>query len=51
MTAGEQAKKEGTTLKEISDVTGVLLRTLDNWSKHKPLLFKCVIEGTKVLRR
>lgn len=46
MTASKQAKEAGLkSLKEVSELTGQSLQTLDNWSKHKKELFKVVLLG------
>ena len=46
MTASQQAKAAGLKgLSEVSEITGVSLQTLDNWSKNKPKLFEIVIKG------
>ena len=46
MAASQQAKSKGlTSLKQVSDLTGVSPQTLDNWHKHKPELFEVVLCG------
>ena len=46
MTPSQQAKELGlTSLAQVSTLTGVSPQTLDNWSKHKPVLFKVVLQG------
>lgn len=46
MKPSEMCKKAGLTgLKELSELTEVGDRTLTNWHKHKPQLFKIVILG------
>ena len=50
MTASEQAKSVGLkSLSQVSDFSGVSLQTLNNWSNHKPRLFKVVLFGCKFL--
>ena len=46
MKASEKAKTAGLkNLTELSEITGVSLQTLTNWSKNKPRLFDVVIRG------
>jgi hypothetical protein len=46
MTASEQAKAAGLkSLAQVSELTGVSFQTLNNWSKHKPDLFRVVLLG------
>ena len=46
MTPSQQAKEAGLkSLSRVSDITGVSLQTLDNWSKNKPDLFTVVLAG------
>jgi hypothetical protein len=46
MTPSQQAKAAGLkSLKQVTEITGVSGNTLDNWSKHKPELFKTVLAG------
>jgi len=46
MTASQQAKSMGLkSLKQVSEITGQSMQTLDNWSKHKPDLFRIVLIG------
>lgn len=48
MSASKQAKEAGLkNLSQVSQITGVSLQTLDNWSKHKPELFKIVLVGVR----
>ncbi len=47
----EQCKKSGLSgLKELSDITRVSIQTLNNWSKDKKELFKCVLAGAVVIK-
>ena len=47
----EQCKKAGlSSLAELSEITKVSIQTLNNWSKNKPILFKVVILGAKILK-
>jgi hypothetical protein len=51
MTAAEQAKDAGLkSLTEVSEMTGVSTQTLNNWCNDKPLLFRIVIAGCKVIK-
>jgi len=46
MTASEQAKARGLkSLRQMAELTGVKERTLINWHKSRPLLFKVVLTG------
>tara|TARA_R110002033_G_C3897243_1_gene239788 strand:- start:18810 stop:18983 length:174 start_codon:yes stop_codon:yes gene_type:complete len=46
MTPSDQAKGAGLdSLAQVSRISGVQLRTLINWHKHKPQLFQVVIMG------
>lgn len=46
MTPSEQAKASGfKSLKQVSLLSGVKLRTLDNWHKSRPELFKVLLKG------
>lgn len=46
MTPSQQAKKAGLKgLSQLCEITGQSAQTLNNWSKHKPRLFKCVLAG------
>ena len=45
-TAAKQAKAAGLkSLNEASEISGVSVRTLNDWHKNKPLLFRVVIAG------
>ena len=46
MKTSEKAKAAGLkSLTELSEITGVSLQTLTNWSKNKPKLFNIVLKG------
>jgi len=46
MTASKKAKAQGLkSLRQMSELTGVKERTLINWHKDRPLLFKVVLTG------
>jgi len=46
MTASQQAKAKGlNSLRQMAELTGVKERTLINWHKDRPLLFKVVLTG------
>ena len=46
MTPSDQAKVAGLdSLAQVSRISGVQLRTLINWHKHKPQLFQVVVMG------
>jgi len=50
MTPSQQAKAEGLkSLSQVADLSGVKLRTLDNWHKNKPKLFNIVLQGCKAV--
>ena len=52
MTASKQAKEIGLkSLKQMAELTGVKERTLINWHKDRPLLFKVVLDGLSVKLR
>ena len=47
-TPSKQAKEAGLkSLSQVSEITGVSLQTLDNWSRDKPELFRIVLLGCK----
>ena len=47
----EQCKAAGLkNLAELSEITGVSIQTLNNWSKNKVELFRVVIIGAKILK-
>ncbi len=49
MTPSEQAKSAGLeSLAEVSRISGVQIRTLNNWHKHKQQLFKVLLMGCAV---
>jgi len=49
MTASQQAKAQGLkSLRQMAELTGVKERTLINWHKDRPLLFKVVLNGLAV---
>ena len=51
MSAAKQCKHGGLTgMKQLSDITGVNYRTLFNWHRDRPALFKVVIAGAVMLR-
>ena len=45
MTAAKQAKEAGLTLDQVSNTSGVPIRTLQDWVKTKPKLFSVIIGG------
>lgn len=46
MTASQQAKAQGLkSLRQVAELTGVKERTLINWHKDRPILFKVVLLG------
>ena len=46
MTPSEQAKAQGfKSLAQVAELSGVNVRTLNNWHKDKPYLFKIVLLG------
>lgn len=48
-TASQQAKNAGIkSLRQVAELTGVKERTLINWHKDRPLLFKVVLDGLRV---
>ena len=48
MTAAKQAKESGLTLDQVSNTSGVPVRTLQDWVKTKPKLFSVIIGGCKL---
>ena len=51
MTPSQQAKAAGLkSLAEVSQITGVLPQTLDNWHKNKKPLFAAVLIGCKAIK-
>ena len=51
MTPSEQCKAAGLkSLAELSEITGQSVRTLSNWHKDKPVLFRIVLIGAVVER-
>jgi len=47
--SSDLAKQKGLkSLKQVSDLTRQSVQTLKNWHKHKPELFKIVLDGCKV---
>lgn len=52
MTPSQQAKDSGLkSLKQMAELTGVKARTLINWHKDKPALFKIVLVGLSNLNK
>ena len=51
-TASKQAKNSGLkSLNQMSELTGVQVRTLINWHKDKPVLFKIILVGLSNLNK
>ena len=51
MTPSEQCKAAGLkSLAELSEITGQSVRTLSNWHKDKPVLFRIVLIGAVVTK-
>ena len=49
MTPSKQAKASGCkSLQAVSELTGVSVQTLRNWSINKPELFRIVLKGCAV---
>lgn len=42
---GRQARKYGVTIKRVAEVIGKTPRTVSNWGRDNPVLFKIVCEG------
>lgn len=52
MTPSQQAKNSGLkSLNQMSELTGVQVRTLINWHKDKPVLFKIILVGLSNLNK
>lgn len=52
MTPSQQAKDSGLkSLKQMAELTGVKVRTLINWHKDKPVLFKIILVGLSNLNK
>lgn len=51
MTPSKKAKSLGLkSIKQVSEITGVSVQTLYNWSKQKPRLFYAVLVGCKKIQ-
>jgi len=49
MKPSEQCKQAGlSSLKQLADISGESVQTLNNWSKNKPLVFDLVLRGAVV---
>ena len=49
MKPSEQCKAAGLkSLAELSKISGESVQTLNNWSKHKPIVFDLVLRGAVV---
>jgi len=52
MTPSEQCKQAGLkNLNELSELTTVSVRTLQNWHENKPMLFEVVIYGALHIKK
>ena len=50
MKASEYANKYSLRVVELSQRTGVSVRTLNNWYKSKPRLFKIIVIGSAITK-
>ena len=52
LTLAKKCKEAGlNSRKQLSEITGESCQNLDNWSKKKPMLFKCLLIGAVEIDR